>query len=103
MLFTVAAGIDFNRFLRKFGRKRTLYLQQISYLTLIMVGLHALLLGTLTRQINVLRLYIIVSFIFVITLRVYLLFDGIVTKKRVNKSKIFPVEQGKSADRMKSI
>lgn len=73
LLFTVAAGIDFTRFTRKFGRKRALLFQQISYLALIMVGLHALLLGTLTRQITVLRLFIVSSLLLVIMLHIYLL------------------------------
>ena len=73
ILITVAAGVDFSRFTRKFGRKRTLLFQQISYLALIMVGLHALLLGTLTRQITVLRLFIVTSLLFIIMLRIYLL------------------------------
>jgi hypothetical protein len=73
LLFTVATGVDFGRITRKLGRKRTLIFQQISYIALVMVGLHALLLGTLTRQITILRLFIVTSLILVIMLRVYLL------------------------------
>jgi hypothetical protein len=72
LLFTVATGVDFGRITRKLGRKRTLVFQQISYIALIMVGLHALLIGTLTRQITILRLFIVTSLIFIIILRIYL-------------------------------
>ena len=50
LLITVAGGIDFSRVSRDRGRKFALFLQQLSYVSLIAISLHTLMIGTFARE-----------------------------------------------------
>ena len=50
ILITVVGGIDFSRLSRDWGRKFALFLQQLSYVSLIAIALHTLMIGTFARE-----------------------------------------------------
>ena len=50
ILLTVAGGIDFSRLSRDWGRKFALLLQQMSYVSLVAIALHTIMIGSFARE-----------------------------------------------------
>ncbi|MHA1542308.1 MAG: hypothetical protein ACTSQH_04985, partial [Candidatus Hodarchaeales archaeon] len=50
ILLTVAGGIDFSRLSRDWGRKFALLLQQVSYVSLVAIALHTIMIGSFARE-----------------------------------------------------
>ncbi len=50
VLFTVAGGIDFSRLSRDWGRKFALFIQQVSYVSLIAIALHTTMIGSFAGE-----------------------------------------------------
>ena len=50
ILIVVVGGIDFSRLSRDWGRKSALFLQQLSYVSLLAISLHTIMIGTFARE-----------------------------------------------------
>jgi len=50
ILIVVVGGIDFSRISRDWGRKSALFLQQLSYVSLLAISLHTIMIGTFARE-----------------------------------------------------
>ncbi|NHJ01401.1 MAG: hypothetical protein EAX86_04625 [Candidatus Heimdallarchaeota archaeon] len=72
LLYTFISGVNFGWITRKIGRNWALSLQQLSYLSLFMIAIHALIIGTLARDISLFTVFIWSVLIMVFSLRLIL-------------------------------
>jgi len=101
ILITVAGGIDFSRVSRDWGRKIALFFQQISYVSLIAIALHTLMIGTFAREQTLFVVFTWFCLVTTFTIRIVL----IITKKErkiQSKDKIKSKEEIQSEDKIQS-
>ncbi len=77
ILIVVVGGIDFSRMSRDWGRKTALFLQQLSYVSLIAIALHTLMIGTFAREQTLFVIFTWFCLVTTFTIRIAL----IITKK----------------------
>ncbi|MHA1237251.1 MAG: hypothetical protein ACTSQ9_06300 [Candidatus Hodarchaeales archaeon] len=80
ILITIVGGIDFSRVSRDWGRKSALFLQQLSYISLIAIALHTIMIGTFAREQTLFVVFTWVCLVTTFTIRIAL----IITKKERN-------------------
>jgi len=74
ILLTVAGGIDFSRLSRDWGRKFALLLQQVSYVSLVAIALHTIMIGSFAREQPLFVVYTWFSLLVTFSIRFMLLF-----------------------------
>ncbi|MHA1945363.1 MAG: hypothetical protein ACXAC6_06325 [Candidatus Hodarchaeales archaeon] len=87
ILLTVVGGFDFSRLSRDWGRKFALFLQQVSYVSLIAITLHATMIGSFAREQPIFVVYTWFCLVTIFSIRFILLFkqrqkNGLKKRKR---------------------
>ncbi len=88
LFITLIGGIVFSRLTRKIGRKSAILLQQLSYLSLFLIAVHALIVGTLARDISLFATFTWSVLILVFGLRLILYWFNKETKKLQTEEKV---------------
>ncbi|MHA1971444.1 MAG: hypothetical protein ACTSW1_00545 [Candidatus Hodarchaeales archaeon] len=71
MLIIGVSGLDYNRLAKKLSRKYAISIQRLSYVILVLTLLHTLIIGTLTQELILFKIYSVSLFLLVVIIRLF--------------------------------